>query len=274
LGLFPTFFDASGEMFVYTAFGDFPFKVPTKKINSPDELFPGWMLLSYDKPVEVSSEQPEHPKKNINDEEIRTFWSAKTGDKGEWISIDLEKESTVNAVQLNYYENESKLFGRVPGIYYQYLLEYSSDKKNWKTVADKTKNQTDVPHDYVEFTTPIKARYIRLTNYKVPDGTFALAGLRVFGKADGKIPVAVKDLNLTRQDDRCVVKLNWTKPEGATGFNIRYGISKNKMYQTYQVLGTNSLTINSLKSSQTYYFTIDSFNESGVTKGEKIIELK
>jgi hypothetical protein len=274
LGLFPTFFDNSGEMYVYTGFGDFPFKVPTKKINSPDELFPGWMLLSYDKPVEVSSEQPEHPKKNINDEEIRTFWSAKTGDKGEWISIDLEKESTVNAVQLNYYENESKLFGRMPGIYYQYLLEYSSDKKNWKTVADKTKNQTDVPHDYVEFTTPIKARYIRLTNYKVPDGTFALAGLRVFGKADGKIPVAVKDLNLTRQDDRCVVKLNWTKPEGATGFNIRYGISKDKMYQTYQVLGTNSLTINSLKHSQTYYFTIDSFNESGVMKGGKILELK
>jgi hypothetical protein len=53
-----------------------------------------------------------------------------------------------------------------------------------------------------------------------------------------------------------------------------YRCRYDKMYQTYQVLGTNSLTINSLKSSQTYYFTIDSFNESGVTKGEKIIELK
>ena len=41
LGLFPTFFDKDGVMHVYTGFGDFPFKLPTKKIESPDELFPG-----------------------------------------------------------------------------------------------------------------------------------------------------------------------------------------------------------------------------------------
>jgi hypothetical protein len=85
----------------------------------------------------------------------------------------------------------------------------------------------------------------------------------------------VKDLTLQRQsDDRCVVKLNWTKPADATGFNIRYGTAKDKLYHTYQVLGSESLTINSLNASQVYYFTIDAFNESGVSKGEKIIELK
>ena len=34
--------------------------------------------------------------------------------------------------------------------------------------------------DYIELSKPVKARYIKLTNYKVPSGTFAISGLRVF----------------------------------------------------------------------------------------------
>ena len=274
LGLFPTFFDKDGEMHVYTGFGDFPFKIPAKKISSPTELFPNWMLLSNNKPVEVSTELTDHPKKFATNEDIRTFWSAKTGDKGEWISMDLQKESTVNAVQINYAENETKIFGRNPDIYYQYLLEYSSDGKDWKTLADKTLNQTDVPHDYIELAKPVKARYIKLTNYKVPSGTFALAGLRVFGNGGGKAPSEVKNLSLKRSEtDGCVVDINWTKISGVVGYNIRYGTSKDKLYQNYQVLGTEKVTIRSLNALQKYYFTIDAFNENGITKGKTIIEL-
>ncbi len=275
LGLFPTFFDKDGDMHTYTGFGDFPFKMPTKKINSPEELFPDWMLLSYNKPVEVSSELTDHPNKFAANEDIRTFWSAKTGDKGEWISMDLQKECTINAVQINYAENETKVFGRQPDIYYQYLLEYSTDDKTWKTLADKTQNKTDVPHDYIELAKPIKARYVKLTNYKVPSGTFAIAGLRVFGNGGGKAPSEVKSLSLKRSEtDRCVVELSWPKIQGAVGCNIRYGISKDKLYQNYQVLGTEQVTIRSLNAQQKYYFTIDAFNESGITKGKSIIELK
>lgn len=274
LGLFPTFFDKDGEMYVYTAFGDFPFKMPTKKISSPEELFPNWMLLSYNKPVEVSSELPNHSKNFATNEDIRTFWSAQSGNKGEWISMDLQKECTVNAIQINYAENETKHFGRNPEIYYQYLLEYSTDSKTWEPLADKTENKTDVPHDYLELEKPVKARYIRLTNYKVPSGTFAIAGLRVFGNSAGQAPARVKDLKLARQENyRCIVNLNWTRVSGTVGYNIRYGTSKDKLYQNYQVLGSDSLTIRSLNGFQRYYFTIDTFNESGVTKGENIIEL-
>lgn len=276
LGLFPVFFDSNDQLFAYTAYGDFPFVIPTKKINDPKELSPGWMLLSYHKPVEVSSELADHPKRNAADEEIRTFWSAKTGNQGEWISMDLQKECTVNAVQLNYYENEAKLFGRTEtGICHQYLLEYSSDNKNWKTAVDKTKNQADVPHDYIELTSPAKARYIRLTNYHVPDGTFALCGLRVFGNAGGKAPIAVNDVHAIRQEDRCVVKINWNAAPNAIGYTIRYGETKNALHHSYQVLGTNAVTIGSLNSSTTsYYFAVDAFNENGITVGSKIIEVK
>jgi xylan 1,4-beta-xylosidase len=275
LGLFPTFFDKDGVMYVYTGFGDFPFKVPTKKINGPEELFPKWMLLSYKKPVEVSSELPNHSKNYATDEEIRTFWSAKTGDKGEWISMDLKKKCTINAIQINYAENDMKFFGREPGIYYQYLLEYSDDNKTWKRLTDKTQNTTDAPHDYIELKTPVKARYIRLTNYRMPDGTFALAGLRVFGNAGGQAPNAVENLSIVRQEnDAAVVNLTWKKSAGAIGYNIRYGTAKDKLYHTYQVLEADSVTIRSLNSLQRYYFTIDAFNESGVTKGRKIYEVK
>ena len=78
---------------------------------------------------------------------------------------------------------------------------------------------------------------------------------------------------MTRQeDDRVVANLNWKPTPGATGYNIRFGTAKDKLYHTYQVLGTNSLTIRSLHGQRKYYFTIDAFNENGVTKGKKIIE--
>ena len=186
----------------------------------------------------------------------------------------MEKVSTINAVQINYAENDATLKGRVPGIYYQYLLQYSNDNKTWKTLADKTQSKTDVPHDYIELATPIKARYIRLTNYKVPSGTFAIAGLRVFGNGGGKVPALVDKLNVDRdQTDRCVVKLKWEKKSDAIGYNIRYGTSKDKLYHNYQVFGIDALTIRSLNTLQKYYFTIDAFNESGITKGTNITEV-
>ena len=139
---------------------------------------------------------------------------------------------------------------------------------------DKTENKTDIPHDYIELKTPVKARYIRLVNYKVPGGTFALAGLRIFGNGGGKVPSIVENLSMERSEiDRCVVKLKWNKTPEAIGYNIRYGTRKDKLYQNYQVFGVDSLTIRSLNSLHKYYFTIDTFNENGITKGENIVEL-
>ncbi|MBN1396591.1 MAG: family 43 glycosylhydrolase [Bacteroidetes bacterium] len=275
LGLFPMFFDRDGELYTYTAYGDFPFKVPDKKISGPEEISTHWMLLSYNRPVQVSSELPDHPKQYAADENIRTYWSAKTGDKGEWISIDMKKECTVNAVQVNYAENETQIFGRNSGISHQYLLEYSSDNKTWHALADKTENKSDVPHDYIELRAPIKARYIRLVNYHIPEGTFALADLRVFGKGKGTIPTKIKEMNIVRSaKDRCVADLKWTKSTNAFGYNVRYGTEKNKLYHNYQVLGIDSITIRSLNSTSKYYFTIDAFNENGVSKGDRIFELE
>jgi hypothetical protein len=268
-------FDSDGILYTYTAFGDFPIIIPRKKITSPDELFPQWMLLSYKKPVEVSSELTGHSKGLANDEDVRSYWSAQTGNKGEWITIDLEKQCTLNAIQINFAENNTMILGRDPKIYYRYLLEYSADNKSWKPLADKKLNNTDVPHDYIQLSTPVKGRYIRLTNYYIPDGTFSLADLRIFGNANGNLPGTVDKFSVTRnQNDKREVKLKWTKKQGDVGYNIRYGSQTDKLYHTWQVLGVDTLTIRNLNSLQEYYFTIDTFNETGVKRGNKVVMIR
>jgi hypothetical protein len=141
--------------------------------------------------------------------------------------------------------------------------------------VDKTKNTVDAPHDYVELKTPVKTRYLKLTNYHIPDGAFALTGWRIFGNSGEPSPSEVQDFKLKRQeDDKCIVRLRWTKTPDAVGYNIRYGTEKDKLYHNHQVFGIDSLTIRSLDSSRKYFFTIDAFNEGGLTKGKNIVELK
>src|SRR5687767_9187435 len=55
IAIFPAGFDPDGQMFASTRFGDFPHYLPTRKWTRPNELFTGWMLLSYRKPVTASS---------------------------------------------------------------------------------------------------------------------------------------------------------------------------------------------------------------------------
>ncbi|WP_461136647.1 family 43 glycosylhydrolase [Spirosoma lituiforme] len=270
LGLFPTFFGPDGSSYTNTAFGDFPFIIPKKKITSPAELFPGWMLLSYDKPVQVSSELPNHPARQGVDEDIRTYWSAATGGPNEWMQIDLQQPCQINAVQLNFAEEGATLLGRTADIAYRYKLAYSDDNCTWKVLADKSTNQQDAPHDYLSFARPVQARYLRVTNLHTPSGQFALSDFRVFGKSSEKLPAPVSELSVIRdKTDPCIVTLNWPKSDGSVGYNIRYGTAPNQLQHTYQVIGKNTLVIRSLNKDESYYFTIDSFNGRGVTPGPK-----
>jgi len=273
LGLFPAFFDKDGMFYTYTGFGDFPHVVPKKLMKGPEDYQPSGMLLSYNKPVEVSSELTGHPKENVTSENIRKYWSAQTGNKGEWIMIDLQRSCKVNAVQINFAEEGTQLLGRSDSIYYQYLLEYSNDKKTWKKIADKTSNKTDVPHDFLQLPSPVPARYIRLTNYHIPDGKFAISGLRVFGKGNGKAPQHVTSFIAKRDSsDARDVKLSWRKSSNAIGYNIRFGTKPNKLYENYQVFNTDTVSIHSLNRLKVYYFAIDAFNENGITKGKTILK--
>ncbi|HTN36294.1 MAG TPA: family 43 glycosylhydrolase [Arachidicoccus sp.] len=275
LGLFPTFFDKDGVMTTYTGFGDFPYYLPTFRFTDPRELFANWMLLSYKKQVNVSSSLPGHEAALATDENIRTYWSAKTGGPDEWIQIDLKNLCTVNAVQLNFAENNTDAFGRAPGLRFQYNLQYSEDGKVWHEMIDKADNNMDLSHDYINLTRPVKARFIKLSNKDVPSGTFALSDLRVFGNRNASTPKEVDGLQVRRsKDDRVQVILSWKENNDAVGYNIRYGTDPSKLYHNYQVLGGHGVTIRSLSALRSYYFTVDAFNESGVTRGKAVIKVQ
>lgn len=272
LGLFPTFVDHHGTLYSNTAYGDYPMIMPARKLAEGESIFAGWMLLSYKKPVTVSSAIDILPASNMTDEDIRTFWSAASGSTGEYAVVDLGSECTVIAIQPNFAEHNTTVFGRKPGLAHRYIIESSNDNSAWEMLLDKSSNATDNTHDYFQLPKPIKARYLKITNIGVPDGNFAISGFRVFGKGVGSAPEKVLDLKAQRNSkDRKSVALSWNKSEGADGYVISYGVEPDHLYHSYMVYDTNTVTINSLNASLSYHFAIESFNENGRTEGGQIV---
>ena len=275
LGLWPTAFDQDGILYTNTAYGDYPHRMPTSRVENPKDLFTGWMLLNYNKPVRVSSSLPGYGANYAVDEQMKTYWSAKTDKPGEFIESDLGEVSTVRAIQVNYADQDvdSSFLGKINGIYHQYVIKYSLDGKSWKVAVDKSANKTDVPHDYVELSKPIEARYIRLENRHMAAGKFAISGLRVFGKGHGDKPGVVKDLIVLRGDhDKRSAWLKWGHISNATGYVVYSGISPDKLYTSIQVFGANEYYFKSMDKDRTYYFQIEAFNENGIGERGPIIK--
>lgn len=266
LGLFPASFDNDDNLVAYTGFGDYPLKMPAYKYGDVSELNPGWSLLSFKKTAEASSSLASHPVANALDEDIRTYWSAIIANQGEWLSVDLGSLCTVNAIQVNLAEHKTTVLGRQGINGQQYRLEYSLDKQNWETLSDQTNNTKDLSHHLEVLHIPVQARYIKIINHCVPDGTFAISGLRVFGLGSGPKPTQVKSF-FAKKDfrDPQMIKLTWTKQTHATGYNIRYGTQKDKLYHHYQVNKNTPVFFRGLDKNKPYWFEIDAFGESGIT---------
>jgi len=99
LGLFPVAISARNGMYAHTAWSDYPFYIPDKKVDfNKTDLSMGWNLLSFRKPISASSSLPGYEPDKANDEQIETWWAAQTGKKGEWLQIDMETPVTVNAM--------------------------------------------------------------------------------------------------------------------------------------------------------------------------------
>jgi xylan 1,4-beta-xylosidase len=274
LGIFPAAFDKDGVLRVFTAFGDYPTTLPEHKIDFEKEsLFKGWMMLSYKKSAEASSSLEKFPINNAVDEDIRTWWSANTGDPGEWLSVKLDDKSTVNAIQVNFADNDSKLKSDSKDISYNYRILASNDGKSWNVIVDKSKNGQDACHDYIELEKPLSAKYIKIENVKMPDGKFSIYDLRIFGTREGKVPAIINDFKVERNSaDTRRASIAWPKDNLATGYIVNYGTEKNKLYTSVMVYENNSVSLPGLNKDVTYFFSVDAFNESGVTKGSKIVE--
>ncbi|MDP4246990.1 MAG: family 43 glycosylhydrolase, partial [Bacteroidota bacterium] len=272
LGIWPAGFDKDGVMYMDAAFGDYPHWGPVGSAgqgasgDAQPGAFTGWMLLNYKKPVQVSSTLGAYGANNAVDENIKTYWSAATGNKGEWIQTDLGERSTVRAIQINYADQDAEFLGKQTGIYHQYKLYASDDGKRWTVIADKSHNLTDVPHEYLELEKPVQARFIRLENIHMPTGKFAISGLRVFGHGIGSRPEMVKDLIVLRTEkDKRSAWIKWRPADDAYGYNIYFGTAPGKLYNCIQVQDANEYWFKAMDKEKKYYFSIEAMNENGVS---------
>lgn len=269
--MIPTYFDKDGIMYSDTRFGDYPRYAPS--VAGKHGTFRGWMLLSYNKPVAVSSsadDKGDFKKEYLTDEIAKTSWLAATNDNKQWVTIDLESPAMVYAVQINYADYESDMYGRYEGLRHRYTLEGSLDNKTWTTIVDKSKSHKDTPNDYVELERPNDYRYIRYNNIEIPTPHLNLSEIRVFGVGKGKLPVKVKGAKYNRHHDRRDITIQWDKINNAQGYNVRWGIAPDKLYSSWMVYGNNELLLKALNRDQVYYFAIESFNENGVSELSEI----
>lgn len=272
LCMFPTAFDNDGLMYTDTYFGDYPHYAPA--IGGRHGDFRGWMLLSYKKPVKASTDTGKHLPSHINDENVKTFWLAQNNDNMQWIEIDLQTPSTVHAIQVNFHDYQSGMYGRLPNLNHRYYIEGSADGLIWETLVDRRNNFKDVPNDYVELTVPKKARYIRYSNIKVPTPHLAISGLRVFGTGTGKAPSFVSRFTVQRHADARDANIKWSAVAGAQGYNVLWGIAPDKLYSSWMVYDKNELLLKALTVGQSYYFAIEAFNENGVGTRSKPVRVE
>jgi xylan 1,4-beta-xylosidase len=127
--------------------------------------------------------------------------------------------------------------------------------KPGKCMVDKSKNKTDVPHDYIELKTPAKARYLKITNLHMPTGKFALSGFRVFGKGAGAAPDTVRNLIVLRGNaERRNSWIRWRQTDGAVGYTIYMGTEPDKLYNNIMVYNVNEYYFNGMEKGLPYYF--------------------
>lgn len=270
ISMFPTWFDTEGLMHVNTSFGDYPHYGPS--IAGKAGEFTGWMLLSYKKPVKASSALGSFEAENIVDEDVKTFWVAEENDDRQWIEVDLLRPSTVYAIQVNYNDYQSDIYGRVPGLYHRYVIEGSQDGENWTLLVDRENSFEDVPNDYIELASPQNVRYIRYKNIHVPTPNLSISGLRVFGIGKGKVPGKIRELRVERHADRRDALITWEKQDNCQGYNVRWGIAPGKLHHSWLVYGKNSLELKSLSVDQEYYFVVEAFNENGIGKPSEVVK--
>jgi xylan 1,4-beta-xylosidase len=284
LGIWPTGFDADGVMYCTTAFGDYPHYIPSPDLfkgananNQTSAAFTGWMLLNYNKPVQVSSTHGGYVANNAVDEITKTYWSAASANKGEYIQTDLGNVSTVRGIQINYADQDvdDDRLGKRTDQYHQYKLYASVDGKKWTVLVDKSNNKTDVPHEYVELPSAVQARYIKLENIHMPTGKFAISGFRIFGNGNGAKPEAVKQFIVLRTEkDKRSAFIKWSPVDNAFAYNIYYGTHPDKLYTCIMVHSNNEYWLKTMDSKKPYYFSIEAINENGVSEKSKVITVE
>jgi xylan 1,4-beta-xylosidase len=281
VNMFPTKFEADGQMHASSRFQDFPQYMPRKKIDDVDSLFTGWMLLSYRKPATASSTVGEFAPNRVTDENPQTFWLASSKNPGENLTIDLGAAKSVRAVQVNYTDYKSGRFADAPDIYTEFELQHSVDGQTWQPLARPDGPRRDRPNAYIELPQPVRTRFVRFIHGHIGGANLAISDLRVFGNADGRAPSQPSAVVGRRHQDQRDATIRWAKVPGAVGYNIRFGIRPDRLTLTHQLwadeLGSGATLQKELRSLNVgvpYYVAVEAFNETGVSKLSRTVPIR
>ena len=294
LGMYPAGFEDNGQMYVNTAYGDYPHYLPDTEVDNHKNRFTGWMLLSYNKPVKTNSplvekeinvvdesdkgymqEQIKDFNVNkINDEEIRSYWVSESNSDSIYIEMDLLKPMNVKALQINFQDFNSTIFGRPDDIKQQFVIKSSLDGEHWNTILDYSKNQGDMPHAYLELKSPIDARYIRYEHVYCKNEYLAISEFRVFGNGMKSKPKTPSAFKVERQSDRRNANLTWNEVKGATGYVVYWGIEQDKLNLNAMMYAQSNYELRALNTDQSYYIQVEAFDENGISKRSDVIFVK
>lgn len=295
LCMFPTYFDNDGLMHSDTHYGDYPRFAPNHPTRAGQHC--GWMLLSWKGKTTVSSSQMQIKKSTstdddyditempleensegeiisevLTDESPKSFWIAEANDNKQWVKIEMLNPGKIYAFQLNFHDHESGIYTRVDGLRHRFTIEVSEDGKTWQTVVDRSNSWKDSPNAYIVLSQPVERRFVRYKNIEVPGPNLAMSEIRVFGLGFGKKPAQVKGFTIKREADRRNATFSWNPVKGAQGYNIRWGIAPEKLYHSWLIYEDNELLMRSLDKNTTYYFTIEAFNENGISEPSNSIK--
>jgi hypothetical protein len=285
IGLFPCDFDKDGNLFCNQNFACYPQALPAGKREDMKRIAPAMNLISYLAAATASSYQEGCEPAMGVDENCRSCWAAEAADTEAWYQIDLGEVKTVQAVQVNFADHKVPMIPidketaykdqvgyRIIQVQSQktaYLLEGSADGENWETIKDTRNENTDYTHDFTVLAESRQLRYLRLSHMEIAmSGVAAISGLRVFGKGNGEAPAQVEKLFCKRSKDGLNLYLRWTESTGAEGYNVRYGIAPDKLYNSWQVIGKTELDLSTINAGTQYWVAVDSYNENGVTESK------
>lgn len=268
IGFFPVVFTQKDNMYALTDLSDRPYELPKGKTDFlKNPIWTNWMDLTIGKTATASSEIEGKEAGKAADRTIKTWWSAKTGNAGEWLQMDLGKIYPIEAVQTNFADEAFPLqsLGN-PFVPYKYKIEASENGTTWTLIADKSANDVTNPHNLVVLDKAVAARYVKITNMSELPGKFSLFDLRVFGTDNGDRPAAIKEFQVERTADRRTATISWQPVPGAQGYFVHWGTDPDELYAACEVL-ESSVTLGLFSADVDYYFRVDSFNESGITRG-------
>jgi len=293
IGMYPAGFENDGQMFVNTAYGDYPHYVSNFKTESHKNRFSGWMLLSYNKPVEtnaplakihartIEENEPGYiPEKlealydisKLTDENIRSFWVSEINNDSIYVTVDLGREMEIKATQINFHDVNSEIFGRPNDLKHQFKIKTSLDNKVWNIAADYSKNKRDQPHAYIELKESSLARYVRYQHVNCSNKYLAISEFRVFGHGLGIAPEKPVNFIVNRKEDRRDASLNWNRVQNAQGYVLYWGLQRDRLNNSVLIYEKNNYLLKALNRDEQYFFQVEAFNENGISIKSDIIK--